>query len=117
MGPVPWDRRRAAFEAARLGVMTSRVEPFGMVALEAMTYGVPVMFPGHAGIAEVVSAGEHIDPDDTDDTARRVVRLVNDEDLLSAMVKQQDEEIDRYAASAPELELVRALEDVLAGQR
>jgi glycosyltransferase involved in cell wall biosynthesis/uncharacterized protein YjbI with pentapeptide repeats len=51
---VPWEERRRAYHGASLVIVPSRSEPFGLVVLEAMQFGIPVLYPETAGVAEVV---------------------------------------------------------------
>ena len=54
-----WIEDRAVFFAkADLFVLSSRVEPFGIVVIEAMAHGVPVIATRTAGPMDIVSAGE-----------------------------------------------------------
>ena len=61
------DRAGVARElaACRLVVMPSRLEPFGMVALEAMAAGRPVVASSVGGAGEFVQGGVLVDPTDT----------------------------------------------------
>ena len=54
-GKLAWADRETAFSDAAVVVVPSRFEPFGMIVLEAMQHGVPVLFPKSAGVAEVVA--------------------------------------------------------------
>ncbi|MBI5835869.1 MAG: glycosyltransferase family 4 protein [Candidatus Eisenbacteria bacterium] len=54
-----------AFAAAHLAVQPSRLEAFGLAALEALARGVPVVGSRVGGLPEVVGeAGELVEPDD-----------------------------------------------------
>ena len=57
----PWLPRRrflAALAAADAVVLPSRYEPFGMIAVEAMMLGLPVVASAVGGLREIVSHGE-----------------------------------------------------------
>jgi mannosylfructose-phosphate synthase len=47
------------YRAARVFALSSRYEPFGMVAIEAMACGTPTVITVHGGLAEIVSFGTH----------------------------------------------------------
>src|SRR3954447_19344609 len=59
-------------------------EPFGMVLIEAMALGVPVVAPASGGPAEIIRDGETgllYPPGDTEAAARQVIRLLGDPEL------------------------------------
>jgi glycosyltransferase involved in cell wall biosynthesis len=63
-------------------------EPFGMVALEASGYGVPVVAANRGGLPEIVvdkETGLLMDPQDPDDLAEKIAHLVKDRDRAYAM--------------------------------
>ena len=69
----------ALFERARLLVLPSYNEGFGMPVLEAMTIGVPVVVSTRGALPEVVGdAGLMVEPDRPDDLAAAMERLLFD---------------------------------------
>jgi glycosyltransferase involved in cell wall biosynthesis len=108
-GPVSWERRYEAFSEASAVVVSSRNEPFGMVVLEAMASGVPVLYPHFAGVAEVVRAGVQIDPHDVTASADTLLPLLRDSRRWSAIVKEQDVALSDFAGRRDELELIDAV--------
>lgn len=82
LGYVTDAERRALFEAARLLVLPSYHEGFGLPVLEAMTVGVPVVASNRGAIPEVLGdAGLMVDPDDADALATAMGRLLRDQAL------------------------------------
>lgn len=61
-GPLPRDRLLAHMAAADLIVVPSRQEGFGLVALEAMALGRPLLTTQAGGLPDVVGAGAHVVP-------------------------------------------------------
>ncbi len=62
-GGLSWNERFEAYSHATVVVVPSRAEPFGLVILEAMECGVPVLYPSNAGVAELIGPNECcIDP-------------------------------------------------------
>lgn len=70
------DRRgvQALLDSARVAVVPSRLEPFGIVAVEAMSAGRTVVWSTHGGLADATGGlGLGIDPNDTDMLARAMI--------------------------------------------
>jgi glycosyltransferase involved in cell wall biosynthesis len=77
--------RLALYDGARLLVLPSFDEGFGMPVLEAMTRGVPVVAANRGALPEVLGdAGPLVDPDDCEAIAGAIQRLIEDERLAAA---------------------------------
>ena len=57
LGYIPDGERNRLYRLADAAVFPSRYEPFGIVALEAMSYGAPVVAACTGGLAEVIEHG------------------------------------------------------------
>jgi glycosyltransferase involved in cell wall biosynthesis len=85
LGYVDAAHRRALYEGARLLVLPSLDEGFGLPVLEAMTIGVPVIAANRGALPEVVgAAGPLINPDDPEELAVAIGRIVNDDGFAAA---------------------------------
>lgn len=94
VGYVDPDRRRELYEGARLLVMPSFEEGFGMPVLEAMSLGVPVVAANRGSLPEVLGdAGPLVDPEQPAALARAIAHVLSD---------------DAYAASCAARGLARA---------
>jgi len=72
--------REALYAGARLLVMASFEEGFGMPVLEAMAFGVPVVAANRGSMPEVLGdAGPLVNPDDPADIAASIARILNDD--------------------------------------
>lgn len=63
-------------------------EPFGLVAIEAMSHAKPVIVAGHGGLVEIVLDGEHgwhFTPNDAGSLAAMLVRAQDEADSLSPL--------------------------------
>jgi glycosyltransferase involved in cell wall biosynthesis len=79
LGYVDDVERRQLYQRARLLVLPSFNEGFGLPILEAMTIGVPVVASDRGAIPEVLGdAGPMVDPDDPDALAGAMERLLFD---------------------------------------
>jgi len=77
-------------------------EPFGMVMIEAMAAGLPVVAPASGGPLEIVADGETgllYPPGDADAAAAAVVRLVRDPELARAMGEAGRERVRTHFAA------------------
>ncbi len=88
------------YSAADVVVMPSHYESFGMVALEAMACGTPVIATQVGGLAFLVQdgiTGFHIPVDDPAALAERLVTLLDDSILRARMSQQAAEIAQKYA--------------------
>lgn len=84
-GVVPREEVRAAMRCARVLVLASRAESFGMATLEAMAEGTPVIASRVGGAPELVGdADQLVDPGDLDQLAVTLDRLLADPVLAAA---------------------------------
>ena len=80
VGYVEDQAREDLYRSARVLVMPSLDEGFGLPALEAMSAGVPVIVSSRGSLPEVVQdAGARVDPSDTGSLAAAVERAVFDQ--------------------------------------
>jgi glycosyltransferase involved in cell wall biosynthesis len=88
LGFVSDDQRDHYYQQCNLFVAPSRYESFGLVLLEAMRYGKPVVSCSVGGIPEVVShqkTGLLVPPDNPSELAHAMIKLLNDEHLREQM--------------------------------
>ena len=79
---------RSYYESCDIFVMPSYGEGFGVVFLEAMAFGKPVIGGNHGGIPEVVTEGMTgflVEYGDVNTLTDRIVRLLTDEELRTQM--------------------------------
>jgi glycosyltransferase involved in cell wall biosynthesis len=78
---VPHADMAAHFQQAAIFVLPSRVEPFGIVLLEAGAFSLPVVASRAGGIPEIIedgATGVLVPPDDVPGLARAIHGLLND---------------------------------------
>jgi phosphatidylinositol alpha-1,6-mannosyltransferase len=87
-GAQPPERLRGFYEAADVFVMPSRQEGFGIVFLEAMAVGRPVIAGRCGGAPEVVADGETgflVEPSDVETLTARLALLLDRPELCRQM--------------------------------
>jgi D-inositol-3-phosphate glycosyltransferase len=100
LGKRDQDKLPYYYSAAELVVMPSHYESFGMVALEAMACGTPVIASEVGGLAYLVRDGEtgFTIPDQEPDTlCEKIAWLLNNHDLHAAMGRRAMEYAQDYA--------------------
>ncbi len=110
-GRVSDEAVAAAYRSARAFVLPSVCESFCIPAVEAMSFGTPVVVAAAAALPEIVgSAGELCEPDDADDLAERLHRVLTDAPHRESLRRRGAGRVGRYdwaisaAAMARELE-------------
>jgi glycosyltransferase involved in cell wall biosynthesis len=110
------------YQRARVFVYAAHQEPFGLVVLEAMACGLPVVAVAEAGPCEIVTEGEtgFLAPRDEDAFAARVAQIVSDPGLARSLGREGRARVERdwtWEAAAERVEsrllrLSRATEKV-----
>ncbi len=81
LGKVNSAQARKLYASADCFVMPSLSEPFGLVALEAIAHGAPVVISKQSGVSEVVGHGFKVDFWDTEKMADCVLTILREEPL------------------------------------
>lgn len=84
-GKVKSDEAIALYRQADCFVMPSVSEPFGLVALEAITHGAPVVLSKQSGAAEVVRNALTVDFWDTEKMADCILTILREKPLSDQM--------------------------------
>ena len=87
-GQVPREAMPGIFRSADVVVCTPWYEPFGIVPLEAMACGIPVVAAAVGGLRDTVvdeGTGLHVPPRDPEATAQALARLLADQGLRRAL--------------------------------
>jgi glycosyltransferase involved in cell wall biosynthesis len=86
--PTDWERLLHAYRSAHVFCFPTRYEPFGIVVLEAMLFGLPCVATRTGAIPEMVVDGQSgflVSPEDVDALAAHLLTLLRDPDLAGRL--------------------------------
>jgi len=88
LGYVDSSVRDSALEACDLVFFPSRDEPYGLVPLEAICHGKPVLVSANSGVAELLKdSGLLFDPEQTQWAAQRINEILDEPQLGDRLVR------------------------------
>lgn len=99
-GKVTDDKLNKLYESNNIFVFTSLVEGFGLVLLEAMSKGLPVVAYDIVGVRDVVinnTNGYLVKPFDYQDFVNKIMSLSKDKDSYQEMSKNALKRIDNFS--------------------
>ena len=97
-GYLDTDTIRRLFLAADVCVIPSLYEPFGIVALEAMAAGCPVVASDTGGLSEIIEhekTGVKVYPNNPDSLAWGILRVLESKDLVEYLKRNMREKVER----------------------
>jgi glycosyltransferase involved in cell wall biosynthesis len=101
LGTIPRQELLDRYRRAAVFCLPSRQEGFGIVFLEAMACGKPIVAAHAAAVPETVTDGKVgilVDPNDPDDLARALARLLGDAGLRQGMGAAGRRRVEQYRA-------------------
>jgi glycogen(starch) synthase len=104
------------YHLADLYVMPSVSEPFGLVALEALSYGVPVILSKQSGVAEVLTNVLKVDFWDVNEMANKIVSVLRHPPLHAALCHHGSFEVSKLSWKDAALKCVGLYEDLVGRQ-
>ena len=116
LGKRDQDKLPYYYSAAEVLVMPSHYESFGMVALEAMACGTPVIASEVGGLAYLVRDGETgftIPAEEPDALCEKLTWLLNDSELHQKMSRQAAEYAQDYAWEKIAKQIVDVYEELV----
>ena len=90
--------KRCFYKLASGLFFVTKNEGFGIPLLEAQCAGLPVLAADHASLPEIANGTALLaDPDDPTQIARRLRRLLTDDDLRKRLITEGKENIERFS--------------------
>jgi glycogen synthase len=90
---------RSLFRAADLFVLPSVAEPFGLVAIESLAFGTPVLVSKQSGVGEALTHSLKVDFWDTDEMVNKIVSVLNHPPLQSTLTYNGRQEAEHLTWS------------------
>lgn len=87
-GKISHSEAKKLYSASSCFVMPSTSEPFGLVALEAIAHGTPVIVSKQSGVREVIPHAFHIDFWDIEKMADCILTVLREHPLASQLVSE-----------------------------
>ena len=88
------------FRASDIFILPSRLEPFGLVVLEAMCNSMPIICSKYVGCIPDLVEGDNgivVHPYDTDQLAKAIDFLASDEELVQQMGRKSYDKSKRFS--------------------
>jgi len=120
MGKVPNEKVSKYMTASDVFVLPSLSESFGIVNLEAMACGLPIVATMVGGIPEVVKDGENgflVEPKNPEQIAEKVLMLLKNEKLRKEISINNKEKAKKYSWENVVQKLEKIYSEVLSNSR
>jgi glycosyltransferase involved in cell wall biosynthesis len=99
VGEAPWHKLAREYNRADVFCLPSVQEGFGIVFLEAMAAGKPIVAARAAAVPEVVRRGVLVEPESAEALADGIWRLWRDPVLRTTIAEQQGNDVEEYDMS------------------
>jgi len=99
------EEKAQMFHSADLFVMPSASEPFGLVPLESMINGTPVLISKQSGVSEVIKHGLKVDFWDVEEMANKILAVLTHGTLQQELTDRGKEEVNEVSWSKAAIKL------------
>lgn len=106
---------RDAFSIGDLFIMPSVSEPFGLVPLEAIGYGTPVLISKQSGVSEVLQNSLKVDFWDTKEMANKILAVFESDVLQRELLNNSTQEFNKMSWKEASNEITSIYKKHLAG--
>ena len=100
VGKVPNEKVPEYMAASDVFVLPSLSESFGIVNLEAMASGLPIVATNVRGLPEIIEDGENgflVEPKNANEIAEKVLLLLEDDELRERISRNNKEKVKEYS--------------------
>lgn len=95
---VPDGDLKEMYKEAKCFILPSLYEGFGLPVLEAMQYGCPVVTSNVSSLPEAGGdAALYVDPENVDDIAKKIKKVITDTDLRKEMVAKGKKQVEKFS--------------------
>ncbi|MGC9504490.1 glycosyltransferase family 4 protein [Baaleninema sp.] len=119
VGRVPYHQLGAYFQQSDIFVLPTFEDTWGMVVLEAMVLGKPVLCSEYAGAVELIRDGENgyrCNPEKTAEFSTLMAKFVENSDLSNYLGKNARKTMENYTPEAAADFMKQVIERVLGGE-
>jgi glycosyltransferase involved in cell wall biosynthesis len=98
-GPINGKEKFEAFSAANIVAVPSIYEGFGMLLLEAMAAGKPLVATNTGAAPEIIQNGKNgilVNPSDVEDLAGRITELLSDDQLMNLIGQESRKTVEAF---------------------
>ncbi len=111
-GALSGDDVHKAFQTADLYVMPSVSEPFGLVALESLKNGTPILISKTSGVSEIVKNALKADFWDINEMTNKIVNVLRHNALQEELKEQGTKEVQKYNLDEPAKKIMEIYQKV-----
>jgi glycosyltransferase involved in cell wall biosynthesis len=115
MGFLAQDELKKIYARSDVFCLPSVSEPFGLAALEAAQFGIPVVLSSRSGVSEVLKSAPKADYWDIDLMAQHIAELLSNEEYHNKMAKAGLDEIKNFTWKKASNQILKIYDALIPG--
>jgi glycosyltransferase involved in cell wall biosynthesis len=97
-GAIDYNKLHSLYAESNVGIWASSCETFGLILLEMMATGLPVLSSNHGPMLEILGdAGLYFDPEEPSSLAKALLQLLSSEDDIRRLAYAAHEKAKNYS--------------------